>query len=63
MKIRPVAAELLQADGQTDIRLEQHDEANNRFSKLTTTALYRNIVCMCFVWISEEAIIFMYSIN
>ena len=35
MKIRPVAAELFQADGQTD----RHDKANSRFSQLCETRL------------------------
>jgi hypothetical protein len=34
MKIRPVGAELLYADGQTD----RHDEANSRFSQFCERA-------------------------
>jgi hypothetical protein len=33
MKIRPVGAELLHADGQKGGRTDGHDEANNRFSQ------------------------------
>jgi hypothetical protein len=37
MKIRPVGAELLHTDGQTDIqtegRADRHNEANGRFSQ------------------------------
>jgi hypothetical protein len=32
MKIRPVGAELLHANGETDGRTERHNEANSRFS-------------------------------
>jgi hypothetical protein len=35
MKIRPVGAELLRADGRTDV----HDEANWRFSQFCESAL------------------------
>jgi hypothetical protein len=31
MKMRPVAAELLHVDGQTDGRAGRHDEVNSRF--------------------------------
>jgi len=33
MKIRPVGAELFHADGQTDVRIHRHDEANNWLSQ------------------------------
>jgi hypothetical protein len=33
MKIRPVGAELLYADGQTDSHKNSHDEANSRCSE------------------------------
>jgi hypothetical protein len=33
IKIRPVGAELLHADGQTDRRRDRHAEANRRFSQ------------------------------
>jgi len=35
MKIRPVGAEMFQADGRTD----RHDEANSRFSQFLRTQL------------------------
>jgi len=33
MEIRPVGAELFQADGGTDGELDRHDEANSHFSQ------------------------------
>jgi hypothetical protein len=33
MKIRPVGAEICQADGQADRQTDRHDEANSRFSQ------------------------------
>jgi hypothetical protein len=38
IKIRPVGAELLHADGQTDTRMDGRDEANSRFSQFCERA-------------------------
>jgi hypothetical protein len=38
MKIRPVEAEFLHADGRTDGHTNRHDEANSRFSKFCERA-------------------------
>jgi hypothetical protein len=32
MKIRPLGADILHADGQTDSQKDRHDEAHSRFS-------------------------------
>jgi hypothetical protein len=38
MKIRPVGAELLHAEGQTDGKTDRHDEVNSRFSQFSERA-------------------------
>jgi len=38
MKLRPVAAELLNADGRTDGQKDRHDEANSCFSQFCERA-------------------------
>jgi hypothetical protein len=38
MKIRPVVAELFHTDGQTEGRMDRHDEANSRFSQFCESA-------------------------
>jgi hypothetical protein len=38
MKIRPVGAELLHADGRADRQTKRHDEANSRFSQFCERA-------------------------
>ena len=39
IKIRPVGAEVFNADRQTDGRKEGHDEANSRFFSIFRTSL------------------------
>jgi len=38
MKIRPLGAELFQADGRTDGQTDRHDEANSCFAKFCDRA-------------------------
>ena len=45
MKIRPVGAELFNADGRTNGQKNRHDEANSRFSQFFRTHLKVVLYC------------------
>jgi hypothetical protein len=63
MKVCPVGAELLHADGRTDMK-KLIVAFRNFASALKNSTFCPHSVFMCFVWISEQtAIISLYNIN